>query len=94
MVARTAAECAASACEDLPYVPGRCYPPGKSSIGSWIPPPQEKLFAEDSGRCFGPPYPDLYVFDGGSSSVRFRETVPDGGVSWCSGCGIAGWSAG
>ena len=67
MAPRTAAELSGAASEDLPYVPDRCYPPGKSSIGSWIPPPQEKLFAEDSGRCLGPPHPRLYVLVGGSS---------------------------
>lgn len=64
MVPRTAAEFAAAAFEDLPYVPNRCYPPVKSSIGTQIPPPQEMLFAEDSGRCPGPPHPCLDVLVG------------------------------
>ena len=67
MAPRTARNVSGAASEDLPYVPDQCYPPGKSSIGSWIPPPQEKLFAEDSGRYLGPPHPCLYVLVDGSS---------------------------
>src|SRR5450759_305079 len=94
MAPRTAAELAGAASEDLPYVLDRCYPPVKSSIGPRIPPPQEKLFAEDSGRCPGPPRPRFDVLVGCCSYVRLRKIVPHGRLCGCPVCRMAGRSAG